>query len=161
MGDRCHLHVRVLKKDAARLAYAIDSDEFPNDDEWAAMVEEGSAPDMRNSACDCYDEHDEYIEADFSEVDYGSFDAIEQAGNAGLVFTVQQYTGDEYGPGLWASCGDGSPCFIYTDHEHNVAAHVRQDGSVDDTSLLHAQRFWEAWNAAEKLMSIAGSEEAP
>ncbi|MBU2527587.1 MAG: hypothetical protein KKC03_13400, partial [Bacteroidetes bacterium] len=132
MSDRCYVAVDVLKKDAERLAHAIDNLEFLSNEAWEEALAEESAPSVEDAyACICED-NDAYLHLELEEVNYGAYDVFEEAGKAGLVFTAIQCHGDDYGPGAWASDGDGKPIFTPTDWEGYPYTRLDENGWTDD-----------------------------
>ena len=156
MGDRCYLSVTVHSRDAARLLYTIDANEYPDDEKWAELLEEYEGEDriISRFVGGFHEITDLHVYTEIEEVNYGAWDGIGEAGAAGLVFIVDQTTGSEYGPAAWASCGDKKPSFVTTDREGYPVVRVGEDGEITTTEMAEIRKYWKDWKKARALMGV-------
>jgi hypothetical protein len=129
MGDRCSLRITVLKKDYEDLLTRIGEDVDPDLD------------NLEGDAMECA----------IDDVNGGAYAELKLAGEAGLVFIVEQGRGDDYDGGTWASSGDGDPVFQPTDVDGVPVVHVGEDGPHPD-DVERAKKFFAQLRKAKKLL---------
>jgi hypothetical protein len=132
VSDTCSVTIIVLKKDYEELLRRI-----------------GREPDAVDSV------YENTVEALREYVDNGAWDEFKEAGEAGLVFLVDQGRGNGYNEGMWVSCGDGEPVFVDTDSDGYPVVRVSKYGPLPD-SLENARKYFEKLEKAQEILGLGG-----
>lgn len=115
MSDRCYLEVRVLKAHARKFASSLDS----------AV----SQPSQETENCVVFVEE---------EANGGSYDELQEAARAGLMFVSVSGPGDAYGP---CKCAGALGQFFWCESDVNGCPTITLDidGRINGGELLRAQ----------------------
>lgn len=107
MGDRCWLQVTVHARDVDRFREITGRDEKGEDNGHG------------------------HRRLEYEEANYGLFSELNEAAQQGLRFEGQHGPGDDYGPAVFASAGDGICHNVEADRESWPVVRIEDNGRPD------------------------------